>query len=95
MTYWDTSYPASILRVNWTMPPPTISGLGVTFHVPADVKADSYEMNWGDGTVDYWGPTTGDASHTYDSAGTYQVVMDPYSARFPSHSESVTVTTPP
>lgn len=78
------------------MPPPVIAGLQVTFKVPANVMADTFEMNWGDGSpVDYWGPGTGDATHTYAAAGTYTVVMDPYSARFDSHTEDVTVSAPP
>lgn len=93
--YYDTSYPPSILRTGWSLAPPAIAGLKVTLAVPSDVTADSYELNWGDGSpVDYWGSTTGAATHTYGAAGTYDIVVDPYGAQYAPHTETVTVTAP-
>lgn len=92
--YYDQSYPPDILRVAWQMPTVAIADLKVTIPVPADVQADSYEVNWGDGTDDFWGATTGAATHTYEDAGTYTITVDPFGPRYPAATTSVTVTEP-
>lgn len=81
---------------DWALGTPTIAGLKVTIAVPSDVNVDSYQIDWGDGSpVDYWGVTTGAATHTYESAGTYDVVVDPYGRNYAPHTETVTVTATP
>lgn len=95
-TYYDQSYPPSLWQTTaWTIPATTIAGRKVTFGAVApEIKADSYQVNWGDGTVDYWGPTTGNAEHTYSADGSFTIVMDPYGSTFASQSTDVTVPPP-
>lgn len=79
---------------SWDMPTGTVTGLSVSMTVPPEVRADSYQVNWGDGTVDYWGSEDATASHTYTAAGTYTVRVDPYGAQYSPKSGPVTVAQP-
>lgn len=102
MTYYDNpnqqvaradgsgpGYPTSAL---WTLAAPVVVGRKVTVAVPAGVKADSFEIHWGDGSSQYWGAgETGDASHDYTGDGEYVVLVDPFADKYASYSTHVRV----
>jgi len=77
---------------------PEISGLtvtinGVTTPGTPDARINSIHWDWGDGfSEDHWFP----ASHAYNTAGTYKVIVTAYQSDGLSTTKSVIVTvTPP